>query len=283
MSARTTYAYGQASPETVIVVDYGGPVRIYSAPRTDSDVVGKLEPGTVLYDGKKVIENGQQWFAFDRGFVWWREHRYGSKDPALLPLGKDCKRTRLLARLPRLRGYTYGRDVDLPPSVWAPDKVSNTGTKQIDCSSLTWACLDWIYKLGGPKQYLAHQLIHTSDPWSAIKAAVRHGQADDMGAGLPCYEGLYLVQTWLDPDALKGGHQFIFWSVGARDDRKVAVLEASSHPRIKSAPTWNKRKKATSVEPTYTKPIPEQYDTQYMWARLRGCGPLGLPFSSGAD
>ena len=193
MSAHTTYGFGQDLPETVIVVDYGEAVPIRSEPSTSAKVLGKLEPGTVLFDGIKQRVDDDEWYAFDKGFVHWREFKASPQDAALMCLGNNIARSRLLARLPSLRGWTYGRAVDLPQSVWAPDKVSQSGTKQIDCSSFTWACLDWMYKLGGAKQYLAHQLIHTSDPWSAIKATLKHGQADDIGAGLPCREGVYLV------------------------------------------------------------------------------------------
>ena len=270
---------GRGKPNPVIVVDYGEPLVTLEAPTHDAEPQWQLKPGTVLFDYKTREEDNERWLETEHGWIYVGVTGKGCiQDPAVLEFGKhNHHRNRLMARLPRLRGYSYGRSVDFPKSVNAPSKMTNTGTKQIDCSSFTWCVLAWVYGVSSVAAYKRHQIIDTPDPWSAIKNAYDLGVASKVGEGPPPPSpGIYLVQSWLSPDAFSHGHQFLVFVHGVKDHN---VLQASSHPqRADKAPVWLDGTPAWSVylgREDGKHPFKGSRALHYRWARLIDCDPLG--------
>ena len=236
-------AKAKAAPPPMIVVDYGQALPAWDKIGGE-EVKTSLTPGTVIRDYKphniEAAGGGESWIECDAGFIFVGETGRGCiEDPALLSVGGwRPNLARLRARLPRLRGYTYGRSVAFPESVIAPAKLKNTGTRQLDCSSFTWCALSWIYNAGSEASwYKAHQLIDTPNPWAAIEAAGRYLCAKKIGQGIPKRDGVFFVQTWNgDPYSMRSGHQFI--AVGSSNGQNWQILQASGHPKAKSVPTW---------------------------------------------
>jgi hypothetical protein len=217
-------------------------VPLYERASKKSKKIGTVEAGAVL-DGFKVhTKAGHEWIELpDQGVLYVGKRKVGEwDDPAVKYPGKVATLTRLLARLPRLRGYKYGRDADFPSSLFAaPPRHIDTGTKELDCSSFTWCVLNWIYDCGGLHWYMKHQIIGTPDPWSALKYAKRYLVVTEIGEGVPHHTGLYLCQAWRQPDAMRGGHQFILQIDRSLEGVRHRVIQASSHPQAEGVPTWN--------------------------------------------
>ena len=269
---------GRAKPSPVIVVDYGRPLVTLEKPEHDANPHAEIKPGTVISDYKTKDKDTDRWIETDQGWIFVGVTGKGAiKDPAVLQFGKHSHhRNRLMARMPRLRGYRYGRSVDFPASVNAPSKMTNTGTKQIDCSSFTWCALSWMYDVGGIASYKRHQIIDTPDPWSAIRNAEIMNVASKTGEGAPSGIGIYLVQTWHSPYEFKHGHQLLVFIHGRTDHN---TLQASSHPqRADQAPVWLDGSPAWTVyvgnsdrERGYRLPA----SIHARWAKLKDCDPFG--------
>jgi len=269
---------GRAKPSPVIVVDYGLPLPTLAEPDHKADQIDALHPGTVITEYKTKEIDADRWIEVDQGWIFVGVTGKGPiKDPAVLEFGKHSRHlTRVLARLPSLRGYSYGRSVDFPTSANGPERCTNTGTKEMDCSSFTWCFLAWAYRVDGIGSYKRHQLIDTPDPWAAITNAKLMNVAKDTGDGVPYKDGIYLCQTWLRPDEWRGGHQFILIVNGPKS---YTTLQASSHPdNSHAAPVW---RDGTPAHDVYTA---GQEDDRRMeigqavsmkWAKLKDCDPFG--------
>ena len=265
---------GRAKPkpkktDPVIVVDYGSSVPTLEAPDHDAPQVGIIDPGVVLTKYKQKDAGTDRWIECDQGWIYVGKTGSGViKDPAVMTAGPRPQLDRILARLPSLRGYRYGRGVDFPKSANGPAKHTNTNTKQIDCSSFTWACLAWAYNVAGVASYKRHQLIDTPDPWSPIANCQLMGVASDIGEGHPHKDGIYLCQTWIKPDQFRGGHQFILIINGPESFNR---LEASSRPDcIHNAPVWTDGSPAW--DPYVSGEATEKYHAHYLrGARLKDC------------
>ena len=122
---------GRAKPSPVIVVDYGRPLVTLEKPEHDANPQAEIKPGTVISDYKAKDKDADRWLETDQGWIFVGVTGKGAiKDPAVLEFGKHNRHlTRVLARLPSLRGYSYGRSVDIPTSANGPERSTNTGTK----------------------------------------------------------------------------------------------------------------------------------------------------------
>jgi|TARA_R110000744_G_scaffold283277_3_gene394812 hypothetical protein len=181
----------------------------------------------------------------------------------------------LLAKLPLLDGYGYSRTVCFPPDTNVhPSLTNGISGLGMDCSSLTWLCLDWLYGRGHTNWYKQHQLIQTPNPFAAIAAAEANGVASETGTDMPAGSGIFLMQSWHDSAAWKGGHQWLQIQLpdGERGDllERAGVdstcisLEASNNPRHRGqCPSWSDTR-------------PEWRGREVMWAKLKPVDLYGI-------
>lgn len=239
----------------------------------------------MILSGGTVVENAK---AKTKAFGRWVEVSEGSW---LYAGGNKSKRAgdairvgageygpmlaRLLSKLPLLNGYRYSRNVCFPPGTNVhPSLIDTSGGLGMDCSSFTWLCLDWLYNRGHIKWYKRHQLIMDPDPFAAIAAAEANGVASEIGGDMPSGHGIFLMQSWHDSAAWKGGHQWL--QVQLPDDERGDLLErtgldspclsleASNNPRHRGqCPSWSDSK-------------PEWRGREVMWAKLKPIDLYGM-------
>ena len=130
---------------------------------------------------------------------------------------------KLCSKLDGWMGYAYGHQVDFPPDVpGVPNSLTESGTKQIDCSTFTWSILSQVFP-DAPwslDYYQKWQMWERNDMWGPLKAADALGISKE-GEG----DGWYLYQVW--KGEWEGGHSFLGFSGGSR----LLVLEATKSQR----------------------------------------------------
>jgi hypothetical protein len=161
---------------------------------------------------------------------------------------------RVLQTLPIWAGYSYGDSVDIPEVPWyTPPSRTATGTRQINCVTLTWPILALLYPGADPSpaQYLTHVIGkhddgRAVDPWGGPSVARALGIVDEDYR--PHLDGWWLVQRWRSPFTFYRGHSYMVevrgelcrvleatdaagGHVGLRDWREhpARVLEPSGH------------------------------------------------------
>ena len=140
----------------------------------------------------------------------------------------------LLDCLPEWGSYRYGSQVDFPPSaLGVPSSLLRTGTRQIDCSSFTWAILSVVYPDAGwnLERYKKWQMWEKEDLWGALTMAENELHIGTTGSD----DGWHLFQIWREP--WESGHAFLALCLGGN----MLVLEASnaSHtPARHSGVVW---------------------------------------------
>lgn len=178
-------------------------------------------------------------------------------------VGNPRLRNRILACLPVWEDYSYGHKVDYPfGTPGAPSTLVSTGTREIDCSSFTYALLAQVY----PKldwnftRYKQWQMWAREDLWGPLTTAADMG-ITTKGTG----NGWYLYQRWDEP--WKRGHSFIALKRG----QNLLVLEATLRLN-EDGVVWRNIEPATSTLPSKWSGTETDIlgDSEYFSVRLRG-------------
>ena len=159
--------------------------------------------------------------------------------------GAEILTDAILEHLVEWTRYKYGSDVDYPPSaLGVPSSLLRSGTREIDCSSFTWAILSSVYPDAGwnLERYKKWQMWARQDLWGPLT------MAEEMGIGTnDSGDGWHLFQIWRTP--WESGHSFLALCLGDN----MLILEASnaSHtPARHSGVVWKNIGPATSPLPT---------------------------------
>ena len=130
---------------------------------------------------------------------------------------------KICLRLDEWGGYAYGHSVEFPPdALGVPSSLLRSGTKQIDCSTFTWALLSQVFPAArwSLDYYKRYQMWDREDMWAPIRVVEELGIGSDKHG-----DGWYLYQVW--KGEWEGGHSFLGLSVGGR----LLVLEATRSRR----------------------------------------------------
>ena len=170
----------------------------------------------------------------------------------------------ILGHLVEWTHYKYGSDVDYPPSaLGVPPSLLRSGTREIDCSSFTWAILSSVYPDTGwnLETYKKWQMWARHDLWGPLT------MAEEMGIGTnDSSDGWHLFQIWRKP--WESGHSFLALCLGDN----MLVLEASNasrEPARHSGVVWKNIGPATAPLPSMWSGLKAELLHQTTFASLR--------------
>jgi len=150
--------------------------------------------------------------------------------------------------LPRWAGYKYslsGKPDFFEGAPGVPQSLVQTGTKQINCSTFTFAALGCLYprNVFDLDWYKVHNLWAPFSQFDNVEYCFERGILGPISNEIGDECGWYLVQAW--NESFTSGHSFFVWKAQSG----YRLLEASGRNPEWGAIIWRNMGSATSGEP----------------------------------